>query len=328
MADRPQLAIVVDTEEEFDWSQPFSRSSRSTLTIPAQADAHVIYDRFGVVPTYVIDHPVATNEIAIDFLGGLQREGRAEIGAHLHPWVSPPHEEEVTPRNSYECNLPPALETAKIAALTDAIERNFGHRPTVFKAGRYGFGANTARTLAALGYEVDCSFVPHTSFAADGGPSYYGCPDQPFWLDRPGGLLEVPLTSGHIGRLAALGGRVQPLFDSRIARRLHMPGMLARAHLLARSRLSPEGVPAHEQCELLAALVRRGRTVFTLTYHSPSLAPGCTAYVRTEEQLAVFLASIEAVLRFFRDELGGDFTTLGALRRSLAADAASSTLAA
>ncbi len=320
MAERPQLAIVVDTEEEFDWSRPFSRHSRSTLSIPAQAEAHRIYDRLGVVPTYVIDHPVATSEIAIDFLGSLQREGRAEIGAHLHPWVSPPHEEEVTARNSYHCNLPPALESAKIEALTETIERNFGRRPTVFKAGRYGFGSNTARTLAALGYEVDCSFVPHTSFARDGGPSYYRTPDQPFWLEE-GRLLEVPLTNGHIGRLAPLGPYAQPLFDTGLARRLRMPGMLARTHLLSRSRLSPEGVPADEQCALLEGLLRRGRRFFTLTYHSPSLMPGNTSYVRTEAELETFLASIEQVLIFFRDSLGGEFTTLTALRRSFPADA-------
>ena len=319
MADAPQLAIVVDTEEEFDWSKPFSRSSRSTLTIPAQAEAHRIYDRFGVVPTYVVDHPVATNEVAVDFLGTLRREGRAEIGTHLHPWVSPPHDEEVTPHNSYHGNLPPALEAAKIRALTETIEHAFGRRPTVFKAGRYGFGPNTGRSLVELGYTVDCSFVPHTSFAADGGPSYYGTPDQPFWLEQ-GRLLEVPLTSGHIGSLAGLGRHVQPLFDTRLAQRLRMPGMLARSHLLARSRLSPEGVPADEQCALLAALVRRGRRIFTLTYHSPSLAPGNTSYVRTEADLETFLASIEQVLRYFRDTLGGRFTTLTELYESRRSD--------
>ena len=46
-------------------------------------------------------------------------------------------------RNSYHCNLPPELERAKIEALTEAIEAGFGARPTIFKAGRYGFGPNT-----------------------------------------------------------------------------------------------------------------------------------------------------------------------------------------
>ena len=316
---RPQLAIVVDTEEEFDWTRPFARENRATTSIPAQALAHEIYDPLGMVPTYVIDHPVATDPRAVDVLAALQRSGRAEIGTHLHPWVSPPHEEEVSTRNSYHCNLPPALERAKIAALTDEIERAFGTRPTVFKAGRYGFGANTAAVLRALGYTIDCSYVPYVSFAGDGGPDYRFTPDQPFWL--AGDLLEVPLTSGFFGALAGAGPRFQTLLNSPRAEQLRLPGLLARSGLLSRSRLSPEGIDAAEQCRLLSAMVRRGRRFFTLTYHSPSLAPGHTPYVRDQADLAEFLARIETVLLFFRDRLGGEFTTLTRHRERLLAGA-------
>ena len=72
----PELLIVVDTEEEFDWSRPFSRASISTGTIPAQARAHALYDRFGIVPTYVVDHPVATDPAAVRFLAALREPAR------------------------------------------------------------------------------------------------------------------------------------------------------------------------------------------------------------------------------------------------------------
>ena len=39
----PELLIVVDTEEEFDWTRPFSRDAIATRSIPAQARAHAIY---------------------------------------------------------------------------------------------------------------------------------------------------------------------------------------------------------------------------------------------------------------------------------------------
>jgi hypothetical protein len=315
----PQLAIVVDTEEEFDWSRPFSRENRSTTTIPAQALAHEIYDPMGIVPTYVIDHPVATDPTAVGFLAALQSQGRAEIGAHLHPWVSPPHHEEVSARNSYHCNLPPELERAKIETLTAAIEQSFGRRPTIIKAGRYGFGANTAAVLKDLGYEIDCSFVPHAGFQGDGGPRYYGTGDQPFWLDPERRLLEVPLTSGFLGLLARFGPRAAGLFDAPAAQRMRVPGILARLALLERTRLTPEGVPADEQCQLLKAMTEAGRGFFTLTYHSPSLAPGYTPYVQTQEDLALFIERIRTVLRYFRDALGGEFTTLTRCRAAMLA---------
>jgi len=313
---RPQLAVVVDTEEDFDWSAPFSRERISTASVPAQLRAHDIYDRFGIVPTYVVGYPIATDPIAVELLGRLREEGRAEIGAHPHPWVTPPHEEDVNAFNSYHCNLPAVLERAKIAALTAAIAENFGKSPTVFKAGRYGFGANTAEVIKSLGYTVDCSYVPYFSYAPDGGPNYYGAPDQPFWLDREAQLLEVPMTSGFVGALAKLGPLIQPVFDSDGAKRTRLVGLFAKLNLVSRSRLGPEGVAAEEQCRLLERLVRSGRSMFTLTYHSPSLAPGNTRYVATQADLAPFLGRIEAVLRFFRDELGGEFTTLARYRAS------------
>jgi hypothetical protein len=310
----PELLIVVDTEEEFDWSKPFSRAATSTRSIPAQASAHALYDRLGIIPTYVVDYPVATDPVAVAFLRGLKESGTAEIGAHLHPWVTPPHLEEVNARNSYQCNLPPELERAKIESITDAIAEAFGERPTVFKAGRHGFGPNTARVLADLGYTVDCSRLPHTDLGVDGGPDFRGTPDQPHWIDEAAGLLEVPLTIGFLGAAAATGPRLSRLFDSPGAERIRLPGLLARSGLVARSRLTPEGVPADEQCRLIEAMVRRGRRVFTLVYHSPSLEPGHTPYVRSEADLAGFLAAIEQVLLFFRDRIGGRFTTLSRLR--------------
>lgn len=313
---KPELLVVVDTEEEFDWSKPFSRESVATRSIPAQGRAHDVYERFGLVPTYVIDFPVATDPDAVRFLRALKEAGKAEIGAHLHPWVNPPHEEEVTPFNSYHCNLPPALERAKLNALTEAIETGFGERPTIFKAGRYGFGPNTGKVLVELGYQVDCSVVPHTDFSADGGPDFRGRLDVPHWIDEGAGLLEVPLTTGYFGAMAGLGGRAAWLFDDARAEALRVPGLLSKAGLVTRSRLSPEGVSAAEQCRLIEAMAGQGHRLFCLTYHSPSLEPGHTPYVRTEADLDRFLSAIETVLAFFRDEMDGRFTTLTEVRRN------------
>ena len=155
---------------------------------------------------------------------------------------------------------------------------------------------------------MDCSLVPHTDLSADGGPDFLGSPDAPHWL--PEGLLEVPLTVGFLGALPGIGAKAAWLFDDARAGRLRIPGMLARSGLVARSRLTPEGTPPEEQCRLIAAMAARGHRTFSLTYHSPSLEPGHTPYVRNADDLARFLAAIEQVLAFFRDELGGRFTTL------------------
>ena len=62
----PELLVVVDTEEEFDWTRPFSRDETATRSVRTQLEAHQIYDRYGVVPTYVVDYPVASDPRAVD----------------------------------------------------------------------------------------------------------------------------------------------------------------------------------------------------------------------------------------------------------------------
>ncbi len=311
--DRPQLLVVVDTEEEFDWSRPFDRNRTSTASIPSHDRAHAIYDRYGVVPTYVMDYPVATSPVASRYLRRLVDAGRADFGTHCHPWVTPPHDEVVNNFNSFHGNLPPELEAAKIRASTEAVAQAFGAAPRSFKAGRYGLGPQTFDTLTALGYSVDCSFVPHTRFSAIDGPDFHGTPDQPFFTDASRRLLEVPLSVGYSGMLSAIGRQANGFVDARWAQGLRLPGILSRSGLMERARLSPEGFDAATQCRLLRAMVAQGVRVFTLSYHSPSLAPGHTPYVRDAAGLEGFLRCIETVLAFFQNEIGGGFTTLAAL---------------
>lgn len=313
--DKPQLVVVVDTEEEFDWNRPFDRSSTGTVTVGAQDRAHGVFDRYGIVPTYVMNYPVATSAAGSRYFRGLLDQGRAEVGTHCHPWVTPPHEEAVTLTNSFHGNLPAELEAAKIEATTDAIAQAFGARPRIFKAGRYGVGPHTFDTLKRLGYTIDCSFVPATSYAAEGGPDFHGTSNRPFFIDEARSLLEVPLTSGCSGALAVLGEHIPSVFDGQLARAIRLPAMLSRAGLLERSRLSPEGFDAGAQIRLLDSMVAQGVKVFTLSYHSPSLEPGYTPYVRSADDLKLFLERLDRVLRHFRDSLGGEFSTLTAIER-------------
>lgn len=312
---RPQLLVVVDTEEEFDWNRPFNRASTGTVSITAQDHAHALYDRYGVVPTYVMDHPVATSAVAVRYLRGLVDAGRADFGTHCHPWVTPPHVEAVSNFHSFHGNLPPELEAAKLRTSTDAVAQAFGRAPRIFKAGRYGVGPQTFNTVIALGYSVDCSFVPHTRFTAQEGPDFHGTPEQPFYTDATRRLLEIPLTVGYSGPLHRLGRSANGFVDDPWAQRLRLPGILSRLGLMERAVLSPEGYDAATLCRLLRALVAQGQRVFTLSYHSPSLAPGHTPYVPDAAALAVFLSRIEAVLACFQNELNGQFTTLAGVEQ-------------
>lgn len=318
---RPVLLVVVDTEGEFAWDQPFDRNAVGTTSIAAQPLMHErVFDRFGIVPTYMVDWPVATTPAAVHTLRGLQEAGRCEIGAHLHPWVSPPYEEVLSDFNSYGGNLPRQLEFDKLRLLTDAIGDAFGRRPLAFKAGRYGLGPHTAESIAALGYEIDASVVPYSAFTADGGPDFRGFDEHPYWF-RAGGreLLELPVTTGYCGWLRTAGNRLYDLTQRPWARRMRMGGVMARSRALERVRLSPEVASGSEMRRLTGALLAGGCQVFSLTYHSPSLVPGHTPYVRTAGELERLVGAVHDYCAWFRDTVGGQFMSLSQLRQALAA---------
>jgi hypothetical protein len=56
---------------------------------------------------------------------------------------------------------------------------------------------------------------------------------------------------------------------------------------------------------LTRVLLARGHRVFVFSYHSSSLVPGNTPYVRSRADLARFVGNISAYLDFFFGETGG-----------------------
>ena len=99
-----------------------------------------------------------------------------------------------------------------------------------------------------------------------------------------GGLLELPLTTIFTGALARFGPTLYPL-TWRVPK---LRGALARLGLLDRVPLTPEGVTVAEALRAIDAAARTDLPVLVLSFHSPSLRPGHTPYVRTEADLDDF----------------------------------------
>lgn len=313
----PMLQVIVDTEEEFDWNAPFNRQSIGVESIRGQSKLRQIYKDHNVRPTYAVDYPVASQATGYTDLRELLESNECLIGAHLQPWVNLPDEEEICDYNSYPGNLTPDLERRKLEVLTETITRNFGQRPVIYKAGRYGLGPKTFHTLAEMGYLVDLSPVPYNDMRYKYGPDFSRIRPCPYWINSPGGLLSIPLTRGFFGPLSRYGEGLNKLLDAPLARTLRLRGALSRTHLLAHSTLTPEGVPVDEQIRLAEEMIARGYRIFSLTYHSPSLEPGHTPYVRSEADLSIFIRSIERFLDAFFNRFGGQPTDPLSLRALL-----------
>lgn len=295
-----QLLITIDVEEEFDWSAPFNRENRQTKAIKDLYLAHDIMTAHGFKPIYLIDYPILEDPFAVSLFKKWFKEGQCEIGAQLHPWVTPPYEEEVNTFNSFAGNLPFNLEYRKLQNLRDRIYTEFGVYPKYYKAGRYGFGKNTAKILKSLGFEVDLSFVPHTSFGYQGGPDYRDMPDYAFWLDEHKTLKEIPLTKNFTGLLNSVGRYLYPIIDHPRLKKLRLPGVFAHLGLLNRVNLSPEGSSVQECIDLVKTRLRKGQKIFVYSFHSSTLMIGGSPYVKSQKDLAVFLEHIDRFCTFFQ----------------------------
>jgi len=315
----PVLLVVIDTEEEFAWGQGFRRENDTVAAMRGIPRFQRLFDEFGVRPTYVVDHPIATQPDGYAALKEFHDAGTAVIGAHLHPWVNPPHDEEPSDRLSYPGNLGRELEARKLSSLTAAIEETFGHRPTIYKAGRYGIGPHTESILEELGYEIDLSVNPGVEYGADGGPDFLAFPPEPYWFGRTQTLLEIPVTCAFVGPLARWGGALTRWTDRSWARTLRLRGVLARSGLLSRLGVSPEGFEVEHHRRVTRALLRQGVRVISLAFHSPSTCPGYTSYVQSEAELEAFHDRIRRYFEYFLGELGGVATTPHGLRDRLLA---------
>lgn len=300
----PMLICIIDAEEEFDWSKPFATANNAVTNMQAQARAQAIFKRYGLVPTYAVDYPVAAQEQGYGPLREFAQSGQCEIGAQLHPWVTPPFEESVGETNSFACNLPYDLQARKMESLTAVIEKNFGVRPRLFRTGRYGAGPDTIRLLQQFGYDIDCSVLPGPAITPS-SPDYSDAPSQPYWLGSGKRILEIPVTASMVGPLRVFRDASNRIFTSPVSRFAKLPAILARTRLLYRARISPEGHSLDEAQQLTRTLYWAGQRVFALSYHSPSLSPGRTPYTRNQSDVDRFLAWIDAYLAFFTTELGG-----------------------
>lgn len=288
----PRFWVTIDTEEDFDWDAPFSRTGFRLESVAALAECQKYFEAANVVPIYLVDWPVVGDDHAVSILGDARSAGCCEIGAQLHPWVNPPHDEDVSEHNSYTGNLPLDLQRAKLVALRDRIRERFGAAPTVYRAGRYGLGPESAAMLAELGFRCDTSVRSGFDYQAGHGPDYRTAPLHPWWVAAGEGrdLLEVPVTTVFGGLLGA-GGRWLYRHTSS-----NTHAALARLGLAERIAFTPEGIPADKARQAIDIAVDARLPVLNFSFHSPSLQPGNTPYVRTASDLAAFYRWWDVVL--------------------------------
>jgi hypothetical protein len=310
----PAVLLGVDTEADDQWSA----EGRRTLTVrnaERLPGLQALCDGFGIPPSYLVTHEMATRPESADVLRGLAREGRCEIGAHLHPWTSPPFRPEDTAGHTYPHNLPPELLERQMSDLTATIEQGLGVRPTTYRAGRNGFDGGSLGVLERLGYTVDTSVDPLFNERRKGGMSFAGAPLTPYHPDyrdvrRAGAskILEVPISAATSPPLPkaveALYSKLPPIPWRGALRRLGLRGVWLR----------PSYAALPDMLAFASRLARAGAPCVNIIFHSSELLPGGSPYTPDGPSVTRFLDDLKRLLEHLTVRLGGAGRTYAQFR--------------
>jgi hypothetical protein len=313
---KKQLTVVVslDVEEEGLFSGTYPRHGAGLGNIACLERLAFLPTEFGLPLTWLCDYPVLADGPSRDILAGLLARLGGELGAHLHPWNTPPFPDMPWPEPVSTAVMPLEIFRAKLDSLQAAIQDFAGAPAVSFRMGRWNLFARAMAVLPEAGFLVDSSVAPLRH--VPGGPDHFLAPADPYWL-RPAGphgprLLEAPTT-----QLPLIPGTPRLAWALATAwprgRNAVLGGFLKTLTL----GVNPVWMP--EATMRLAALahVRRGGRVLTLFWHSSELLPGGSPHFPDQAAVDAFLAKV----RRFAGWLRRTFEVRGATLAELAGPA-------
>lgn len=297
-----RLVVTIDVEED-QWGviPHYQATARNVRRLPI---LQKLLNEFGIIPTYLLSYPVVQDPYAAGILRDIVDAGECEIGAHCHPWNTPPYEEPLNRYNSMLCNLPAPLQYRKLQCLHDTIQTNIGIAPIAFRSGRWGFDAEVARSLIRLGYRIDTSVTPYTSWVQTSGPDFSCYSPKPYAFtpnvhsdqDSKDVLAEIPATIGFLhGEFQACAKLTERLNRAPLCG-LKVAGLLSRMHLLRKVWLSPEMETPARMMQLVHQMRNQHYELLNLVFHSSALLAGCGPFVRSQSDEQAFISRLTTFL--------------------------------
>ncbi len=305
-----KFIITVDTEADNQWKKVGDVSLKNIKYLPRFQS---LCEKYNFTPTYLVAYEIANNSNAVEMLSRWQKENRAEIGAHLHPWTNPPfiNEEKERRVNTYPCELSDKMLWQKLKSLTEIIKNRFGKSPVSFRAGRWGFDGRIANYLLKLGYKVDCSITPKTTWQKvkgekNGGPDFRVAAVYPYYLSNKNifktakqGLLEVPMTILYTGILNKEYSRITKWF-SRLPNSLLKRGLnklfFRRQWCRIKSSTKVEDLYKLYQSAKLNQL-----PAIEFMVHSSELMPGGSPSYKTKDDIEKLYQKLNLFFRYLQE---------------------------
>ena len=297
MTQRVLLSITIDTE--CDHSPSWARANPLTfdsVTTGIPSRLQPVFNQAKAIPTYLLTVEVMENAQCVKSLREL--EGEYELGTHLHAGFIQPQKKYQNYAGvdcpDFQCFYPPDIEQQKLQQLTLLFQQQFGYAPRSFRAGRFGAGNNTIRSLIKLGYTCDCSVTPHILWKEPRGTvDYRHAPEQPYYPHPKNflhegakqRLLEIPVSMKK--RYMRGPQWFRPWFSS-----VNQMKKVVEYHLKHY---------AHQEVIML-----------NMMFHSMEITPKASPYPQTEADVDKYLEDLSKILHWCRKQ-GIEFCKAGDL---------------
>lgn len=308
-----KFILTLDTEGDNQWDHGRNLTVENIKYVDR---FQILCEKYGISPTYLITTEICEDSYAQNLFSDYVKENRAEVGAHLHSWTTPPflHNEGYRQNDEnhvFASELPYDLVSGKIKNLTEQITRVIGRIPTSFRSGRYGFNNMVARVLIENNYLVDSSVTPFVSWSEQrglpgglGGPDFIDASPFPEELDTSSGsLLEIPVT---------ILPTLMPFNRNHSLARYYFRNVNNNIILRVLRKLFYTSQPLwlrptpEMTSELFGDLLREATRInlpyLTMMFHSSELMPGCSKYRpddQSVEDLFLLLKSFFTALESF-----------------------------
>jgi peptidoglycan/xylan/chitin deacetylase (PgdA/CDA1 family) len=313
------VVLTIDTEPDNAWE---NHLNLGVANVRELIRLHDLLAKCGAKATCLATTRVIENPEAVDVLRNLLSTGGAEIGAHLHPWESPPFTETGVdvchPCYPHELSL--EIFRRKLEGLTEAIARNF-KAPTCYRGGRWSIVASHLSVLEQAGFEVDTSVMPLVDWRATigvpldlkgcGGMDYRLAPCHPYHPDyaditREGaaGIVEVPVTVGFSRRLPGFVRSLYGRFPSPLQRVLRRSNVIKPVWALP----TEETGPALEQ--MLSVALREQAAIINIAMHSSEMMVGGSPRSRVAAEVDGIFSRLASMLSILASSPLCQFTTL------------------
>ena len=282
--------ITVDTEGDnlWQWRPGNKITTENTLYIPRFQN---LCEKYGFKPVYLTNYEMAMDDRWVAYSAPKAREGKCEIGMHLHAWNTPPEYrlEERFGGNPYITEYPPEVMAQKVATMMTLLRERYEMDIVSHRSGRWATNEAYFDALAQNGIRVDCSVTPELDLSGIAGCSkncgndYRRAPKGIYQIHPQ--ILEVPMTTRCIrqARSGSIKHRVKTLLKGE------------------ECWLRPIRHSVRPMIELTEKVLREGNDDYLeFMIHSSELMPGGSIFFKTEEAVETLYETMDQYFSYVK----------------------------